>query len=136
MLEKKPDQILIRALMGMIPKNDLRRDVIKQNVVIFNEPYHNFGRILPQFNDHISSNVLDINEDVGIANRTPDNTKIVYQSSDSLPEEFANFPVEIDEHMDTPLTIRKKTHRNDSANFKLGIAARSNKNYFRKYKKY
>jgi large subunit ribosomal protein L13 len=29
MLEKKPEQILIRAILGMLPKNDLRHDIIK-----------------------------------------------------------------------------------------------------------
>jgi large subunit ribosomal protein L13 len=47
MLERKPDQILVRALMGMLPKNHLRVDCIKQNVIMFNEPFHHFGNILP-----------------------------------------------------------------------------------------
>jgi large subunit ribosomal protein L13 len=44
---KKPEQILIRTLLGMLPKNHSSRDAIKQNVMIFREPWHNLGNILP-----------------------------------------------------------------------------------------
>ena len=39
-LEKNPERILHDAVMGMLPKNTLRKDIIKKNVIMFRGPYH------------------------------------------------------------------------------------------------
>ena len=39
------------------------------------------------------------------------NYKVVYESNpDNPPEEFADVPRDIDEEMDVPIALRKKTH--------------------------
>jgi large subunit ribosomal protein L13 len=39
-LEKNPERIINDAIMGMLPKNTLRKDIIKKNVITFRGPYH------------------------------------------------------------------------------------------------
>jgi large subunit ribosomal protein L13 len=121
MREKDPERILERAVLGMLPKNSLREKMIKENLVMFKEPYHNYGNILPQFTEPIPG---DINDDLGFNNMTPENTIIQYTSNGEVPEEFKDFPMEIDDTIDIPMTIRKKTHTNHRWNFKLGNAMR------------
>ena len=47
LVSHNPEEILKRALMGMLPKNTLRKDIIRLNVKMFREPYHNMGNFLP-----------------------------------------------------------------------------------------
>lgn len=107
MLERKPDQILIKALIGMLPKNNLRHDIIKQNLILFNEPFHTYSNILPQFTEILPR---DINEDLGLDNITKDSHIVNYMSTSELPEELKELELDIDETMDVPETIKKKTH--------------------------
>ena len=72
-LEKDPERILIDAVMGMLPKNSLRKQMIKQNLVIYREPFHKYGNILPQFTEYIPG---DINDDLGFNNLTAENSII------------------------------------------------------------
>jgi len=51
-----------------------------------------------------------------------------------MPDEFKDFPQELDDTMDIPLTIRSKTHTNHRWNFKLGNAMRSSYKSQRRYK--
>lgn len=85
--------------------------------------YHNFGNILPQFTDQLPT---DINDEIGSVNYSAENSVIRFSSEKdyAIPEEFKDYPVDIDETIDTPLTIRKKTHTQDRKNFMLGIALR------------
>ena len=39
-LEKNPERILVEAVMGMLPKNTLRKDIIKKNLIMYRGPYH------------------------------------------------------------------------------------------------
>jgi large subunit ribosomal protein L13 len=40
-VEKRPERVLEEAVMGMLPKNKLRKDIIK-GLVMFREPYHTY----------------------------------------------------------------------------------------------
>lgn len=62
----------------------------------------------------------DINVDAGLVGMTPENTIIKYMSDKELPEEFKGFPIDIDESLDIPETIKEKTHTQRKANFRLG----------------
>jgi large subunit ribosomal protein L13 len=46
-LEKNPERIMTDAVMGMLPKNSLRKQMIKDNLEIILGPWHNYGNILP-----------------------------------------------------------------------------------------
>lgn len=108
MVERKPDQILVRTLLGMLPKNELRHQMIKENVIIYAEPYHNFGKILPQF---VPPLPRDINEDINFDATAESGSKILYASDPSkLPEEFSHLPLDLDDSVEIPITLRTKTH--------------------------
>jgi large subunit ribosomal protein L13 len=48
MLEKKPEEVLYRAIKGMIHKNKLREDVIRRRLMIYPGPFHpHFSKGLP-----------------------------------------------------------------------------------------
>lgn len=131
MLARKPEQILIRTLLGMMPKNDLSRQAIKQNVIIYREPWHNMGKILPQFT---MPKARDINLDYGILD--PQKTTIKYASDPKdLPEEFKNSPIDIDDTLDIPLTISEKTHTNPRSNAYLGQNMQRSYIHQRKFRK-
>lgn len=120
MLEKSPEQILIHAVLGMLPKNDLRHDMIKQNVIIYREPFHNMTNILPQFTELLPR---DINEDLGFDKIGPDNTVVKYMSGKELPEEYKDIPLEIDDSIGIPATYREKTHAETPRNKRLLLAS-------------
>jgi large subunit ribosomal protein L13 len=43
MLEREPDKILKHAIIGMLPKNSLRKEIVERNVITVFEQYHNFS---------------------------------------------------------------------------------------------
>lgn len=59
-LEKDPERILREAVMGMLPKNSQRTDMIKQNLHMELGPYHNYGAILPQFTEPLPKDINDL----------------------------------------------------------------------------
>ena len=129
-LEKNPERILLEAVMGMLPKNSLRKEMIKENLVIYRGPWHNYGAILPQFMEQVPD---DINDHLGFTDLTPDNSVIQYASGE-IPEEFKDFSQELDETLDIPLTIRDKTHTSHRQNYKLGGAIRRSHKNQKRYK--
>jgi len=113
-LEKNPERILVDAILGMLPKNSLRKDIIKKNLVIFNGPYHTFhNKGLPQFTEPLPR---DVNEDVGLDDINPENSVITFSSrrDGTLPEELKDIPVDIDPTIAEPLAFKKKTHTEDA----------------------
>lgn len=51
------------AILGMLPKNKLRTDILKKHVVLIRGPYHTYNNVgLPQFTDAIPK---DYNEELG-----------------------------------------------------------------------
>lgn len=41
LIEKNPAQIVFRAVKGMMPNNNIRENILEQNLIIHNGPYHN-----------------------------------------------------------------------------------------------
>ena len=119
MLERKPEQILVRALLGMLPKNDLRHDMIKQNVIIYREPFHNMGNILPQFTEVLPR---DINDDLAFDKISPENNVVRFMSHKELPVEYKDMPVDIDYSIGIPMPFREKTHAETPYNIQLARA--------------
>ena len=132
-LEKNPERILHDAVMGMLPKNTLRKDIIKKNLIMFRGPYHTMQDVgLPQFTDAIPEN---ININLGLNLNKEDNYIEFKTARDgSVPEEFKDFEQNIDETMGEPLIYQKKTHTEDRANFKLGIALKKSYKNLKRYK--
>lgn len=105
--------------------------MIKQYVQIYTGAYHNLD-ILPQFTEPLPR---DINEDLGFGTMSPENTVIKYSSAKDIPEEFRDYPVDLDDTLDTPVVgARKKTHSEPKYNIKLGHAIRTNWKGMQKYK--
>lgn len=132
MLKKTPEQILIRTLLPMLPKNELRKQMIKQHLIIYKEPYHNYGHILPQFTEIIPG---DMNEELGINKIDPKDHILTYASDrENIPEELKELTIEWDDTMDIPMTIRKKTHTQPRDNFKLGHNIKTSYKNFGRFK--
>lgn len=48
LLEKDPHEAIYRAVKGMIPKNKLREDILKQHLIVHDGPYHSqYAQMLP-----------------------------------------------------------------------------------------
>ena len=59
-LEKKPDEVLLQAVRGMMPKNKLKNKIIQEKLFIYPGPYHDLmPDKLPQFT---TRDPVDINE--------------------------------------------------------------------------
>ena len=87
---------------------------------------------LPQFTDAVPKN---INIDLGLNLNKEDNYIEFKTARDgSVPEEMADFEQNIDETIGEPLIYQKKTHTEDRANFKLGIALKKSYKNMRRYK--
>ena len=132
-MEKDPERILRDSLMGMLPKNSLRKQMIKENVIMFTEPHHTFTSILPQFTEPLPTN---INDEIGLGNFSAENTTVKFSSDGTIPEEFKDFPQDLDDTIDYPLNLRQKTHTQDRENFKLGIALRKSYKGNKRYKQH
>ena len=78
-LEKNPKRVLINSLLGMLPKNSLRKRMIEENVKIYLEPYHAYGNILPQFMEPVAA---DINEELAFSK---ENSVVNFISSGEIP---------------------------------------------------
>lgn len=78
-LEKNPKRVLINSLLGMLPKNTLRKRMIEENVKIYLEPYHAYGNILPQFMEPVAA---DINEELAFSK---ENSVVNFISSGEIP---------------------------------------------------
>jgi hypothetical protein len=80
--------------MGMLPKNTLRKDIMK-GLIMFREPYHTFDHVgLPQFTD---PKPMDINELYGFPAMEREADTITYMSNpDTVPEEFKHLKMELD----------------------------------------
>lgn len=80
--------------MGMLPKNKLRKDIMK-GLIMFREPYHTYQHVgLPQFTD---PKPVDINEIYGFPAMEREAERITFASNpEDIPEEFKNLSMEID----------------------------------------
>ena len=60
MLQKNPEEVLFKAIKGMVPKNRLRDDLIKKKLFVYPGPFHpHHNKGLPQFTEQ---DPHDINE--------------------------------------------------------------------------
>ena len=97
-LEKKPDEVLLHAVRGMLPKNKLRNDIIQKRLFIYPGPYHDLmPDLLPQFT---TRDPIDINEVFHFGDKFRENMdeyKIVYADDENdIPEELRHLEVDID----------------------------------------
>ena len=118
-LEKNPERIMKDAILGMLPKNKLRTDILKKHVVMFRGAYHTFHNVgLPQFTDAIQK---DFNEELGFNDFSPEHNVITFTSAKdgSVPEEFKDVKQEIDHTISEPQYMKTKTHLQPKTNFKL-----------------
>lgn len=106
--------------MGMLPKNNLRKDLVKKYVTIYTGPYHNID-VLPQFQEPIPK---DINDETNLSFADREGLYISYHSGKTIPEEFNDLPIDLDETIDVPVYARKKTHTEPRYNLKLAYAAK------------
>jgi ribosomal protein L13 len=59
LVQKDPEEIIFRAVKGMMAKNTIRNIILEKNLIIHAGPYHNhFAQKLPQF---VAQSPLDIN---------------------------------------------------------------------------
>jgi len=104
--ETNPDRILVEAVMGMLPKNKLREDLVKKSLVMIHGQYHEYHHVgLPQFTDPKPENV---NELTGLAGISKDTHKVVFTSdrNNQVPEEFKDFEMDFDDTIDLPIAVR------------------------------
>uniref|UniRef100_A0A7S3N0I6 50S ribosomal protein L13 n=1 Tax=Strombidium inclinatum TaxID=197538 RepID=A0A7S3N0I6_9SPIT len=132
-LQKKPERILLDAVKGMLPKNKLKKDLMEKHIKVFDGPYHTYHNILPQFTEPLPH---DINEHMGLNGFDPENNVIKYKETEELPPELEGIPEELDLAMDEPLYAKRKTHTEDSYNYKIGRAYRRSHKGFKKFKLY
>lgn len=106
-LEKNPHRILNDAVLGMLPKNGLRHDVLK-NIIIYDGPYHDLQRTgLPQFTE---PKPFNINDELGHKEINKENSILTYYSSAEVPEEYKDFDMELDTSFADPFGAKVKTH--------------------------
>ena len=110
--------------MGMLPKNSLRDEIIKKNLILIRGPYHNFHNVgLPQFTVPLPK---DINDFLGAREISKDNSYIEFMSNpNKIPEELKDFPIKINDLIDTPPSAMKKTHSQDYGDIKFASYLRS-----------
>ena len=130
-LDKRPERILEDAIKGMLPKNKLRKGLIEKYVVMYRGPFHEYSNILPQFTEPLPEN---INEHLGLNEIDPEHVVIKYAEGGKVPPEFEGIPLDIDPSMDEHLFAKRKTHTEDSYNFKIGEAYRRSHKEFKKLK--
>ena len=127
MLERRPEYVLQHAITGMISKNRLRKDVVNGRLMIYPGPFHpHFKQGLPQFTVPVPD---DINEafDFGKVQERRHNYKVIFESDPANPpEEFADVERDIDQDIDIPLVLRKKTHTESMLNVKYAKVVKSN----------
>ena len=112
-LEKDAEEMLLRSIKGMLPKNKMRADYLSK-VTVYNEGGHDlYKKGLPQFGKIIP---VDYNEIFGLKDLYEGKAKIIHSTlkPSEMPEEFKKLPVEIDETLSKPrYMITPKTVLND-----------------------
>ena len=134
LVERDPEEVIFRAVKGMLAKNTIRNILLEKNLIIHAGPYHNhIAQKLPQF---VPQAPLDINKQIGIDSFDPKETTVIFESNaNNTPQELKNIPREIDtlSGIDTPIPLMEKTHKFSRKTIRKSIAL---KNSFRSLKKY
>jgi hypothetical protein len=122
----------------MLPKNKLRKDIIKRNVTMFRGPYHTMQDVgLPQFTDPLPGNIneeFEIGPDAIVKNDHV--IRFTSAADGSIPEELKDLKQDIDTSISEPILWRKKTHTEDKKNLKLGNALKKSFKTRRSFKVY
>ena len=107
LIEKDPHEVIYRAIKGMIPKNGLREDILRQKLIVHDGPYHNqYNWMLPQFTE---PEHYDINEHFGL-NKVHDKDEwmIEFDSNpEARPAEFKDFDEDIKHENTIPNHLRE-----------------------------
>lgn len=132
-VEKRPERIIEEAVMGMLPKNSLRKEILKKGLILIREPYHNYAHVgLPQFTEPIPA---DINTAMGFDDISADNSVIKFQRGD-IPEELSHLPVDIDPSIGTPEMAKSKTHEYSRTDIMRGLYMAKTPKGVKRYKSY
>lgn len=112
LLDKDPHEVIYRAVKGMVPKNKLREDILKQHLIVHDGPYHSqFEMMLPQFTE---SDAININDHFDLSQETvgdKEKWEIVFATDEqNIPEELKDLDVNINPDQNKPETLREKTH--------------------------
>jgi len=103
MILTKPEVVVHRCVSKMLPKNTLRKDILK-NLYVYRDQQHDFEGILPYFN----TLKPDISEGVERLKINPDTAVVVAEHHfGEQPEIFKNFKREYDPEISVPITQRK-----------------------------
>ena len=129
-IEKKPERVLEDAINGMLPKNKLRKGLLRKYLVMYRGPYHEYWNILPQFTEPMPHN---INDHMGFNDINPETTVVRYMETDELPQELEGLPIDIDPAIDEPFHAKRKTHREDSYNYRLADAYKRSHKGFKRF---
>jgi len=124
---------ILAAVKGMLPINKNREGLLKK-IIIHPGPYHNNHNFkLPQFG---RAPPPDINEEVGIHDLKPEDTKIIYATDTSdIPDQFKDVPIELDEKITVPWHLREKTHTVNTKQLKYAKATQNMYKSLRRHKK-
>lgn len=135
LVEKDPQEIIFRAVKGMMAKNTIRNIILDQNLIIHAGPYHpHFAQKLPQF---VPQSPIDINKQIGIDTFDPKETTVIFESDPkNTPAELKSLPRDIDTEsgIDTPIPLMKKTHRFSKATIAKSVGLRKSYRGLKKYR--
>jgi hypothetical protein len=95
LIEKNPYEVIYRAIKGMIPKNNLREDILSQKLIVHDGPYHTqYNWMLPQFTE---PQPYDINKHFGLDSVYNKDEWVIEFETDkaSRPKEFKDFKEDI-----------------------------------------
>jgi hypothetical protein len=126
LVQKNPQEVIFRAVKGMLAKNTIRGILLEKNLIIHEGPYHpHLAQKLPQF---IAQQPKDLNKEIGIDSFTPEDTTVIFESNkNELPEEYKNIPRDIDTEsgIDTPIPLSRKTHKFSNKTIRESISIKN-----------
>lgn len=137
LLDKDPYKVIYLAVKGMVPKNDLREDILKQHLIVHDGPHHDqFAFMLPHFTE---SAPLDINDYFGFNNLgNKDAFEIEFESDPSKrPVELKDLDVNTNPEDNIPLPLLPPSKFTDpKENLYRSQVFKSSWKHLRKYKKH
>jgi large subunit ribosomal protein L13 len=79
LVERHPDEVVRRAVKGMLAKNTIRNILLDRNLIIHAGPFHDhIAQKLPQF---IPQAPGDINKEFNLTDVDKENSKIIFESN-------------------------------------------------------
>jgi large subunit ribosomal protein L13 len=137
LVEKDPSKVFYLAIKGMLPKNKLREDILKKQLIVHDGPYHTqYNFMLPHFTESLP---IDINEQFGLSKtRDKDEYEIAFETDPAnRPVELKDLDVVTKEADTIPWALREpSTHSNPKTNVYMGQLMKKQYKHFRKFKKH